>query len=163
MTDIAEERTYTIHMKDGPLECLIKGAPPCLFCGQPVERPSSDGPLVCGPCDTVPANSAARDHFYEEITRYRLERLNREMAVHSGGYEHHRDFKAICALGSFRPKYVFFRNLRDNVGNPWILFQLLSAFYGAGNGPRIPEEHRGKFERVRAAWLLYGREYLEAT
>ncbi len=34
-----------------PLEVEIDGVPPCLFCGDPVTRPSMDGPLVCGTCD----------------------------------------------------------------------------------------------------------------
>lgn len=29
----------------------IDGVPPCLYCGEPVERPSMDGPLVCASCD----------------------------------------------------------------------------------------------------------------
>ena len=33
------------------LEVEIDGVPPCLFCGEPVERASMDGPLVCGACD----------------------------------------------------------------------------------------------------------------
>ena len=34
-----------------PIEVEIDGVPPCLFCGEPVARPSTDGPLVCGACD----------------------------------------------------------------------------------------------------------------
>lgn len=34
-----------------PIEVEIDGVPPCLFCGDPVTRPSMDGPLVCGSCD----------------------------------------------------------------------------------------------------------------
>jgi len=32
-------------------ELEYDGVPPCLYCGEPVESPSMDGPLVCGPCD----------------------------------------------------------------------------------------------------------------
>lgn len=34
-----------------PLSVEHEGPPPCLYCGEPVTRPSMDGPLVCGPCD----------------------------------------------------------------------------------------------------------------
>ena len=33
------------------IQVEIEGPPPCLFCGEPVTRPSMDGPLVCGSCD----------------------------------------------------------------------------------------------------------------
>lgn len=34
-----------------PILVDLESPPPCLFCGEPVMRPSSDGPLVCGWCD----------------------------------------------------------------------------------------------------------------
>lgn len=34
-----------------PLEVELEAPPPCLYCGEPVLRPSMDGPLVCACCD----------------------------------------------------------------------------------------------------------------
>jgi hypothetical protein len=34
-----------------PLEIELDPPPPCLFCGEPVDRPGMDGPLVCAWCD----------------------------------------------------------------------------------------------------------------
>jgi hypothetical protein len=43
---------YIISHWPGPdLVVEIEDPPPCLFCGEPVDSPSSDGPLVCAWCD----------------------------------------------------------------------------------------------------------------
>ena len=34
-----------------PLKIELDPPPPCLFCEEPVHRPSMDGPLVCAWCD----------------------------------------------------------------------------------------------------------------
>lgn len=49
-----ERRSYLISRDISgkpPLQLSHEGPPPCLYCGEPVLRPSMDGPLVCGPCD----------------------------------------------------------------------------------------------------------------
>ena len=47
-----EERIYIIGpLGNNPVRVAYTGIPPCLWCGKPVECPSMDGPLVCGPCD----------------------------------------------------------------------------------------------------------------
>lgn len=48
------EPVYTISRDisgQPPLRVVHEGVPPCLYCGEPVIRMSTDGPLVCGPCD----------------------------------------------------------------------------------------------------------------
>ncbi len=43
---------YISQFSRPPIEVEIEGIwPPCLFCSEPVLRPSTDGPLVCGACD----------------------------------------------------------------------------------------------------------------
>jgi len=76
-------RTYVISQGifKPPLEVQIDGVPPCLFCGVPVESPSMNGPLVCGPCDmgcnpdgsrwTAEQHDERQRHLAETIERYR--------------------------------------------------------------------------------------------
>ena len=80
-------KTYYISQFPRPsIEIEIEGVPPCLFCGEPVSRPSMDGPLVCGACDCgsnrdgskwTSAQSDARwQHRLEQVAKYR------EVAAH---------------------------------------------------------------------------------
>lgn len=63
-----------------PIEVEIEGVPPCLFCNEPVTRPSTDGPLVCPTCDmgankdgtywTKEQGEEKHKHFQAQILKY---------------------------------------------------------------------------------------------
>lgn len=47
-----EERLYVIDpTSSNPCKVSYVGIPPCLWCDEPVDSPSMDGPLVCSACD----------------------------------------------------------------------------------------------------------------
>jgi hypothetical protein len=83
--------TYYINQfPQPPLEIEIEGAPPCLFCGETVDRPSTDGPLVCAWCDCGRNRDGSKwsldqateryDHRRERIAKYRDEAADRAAA-----------------------------------------------------------------------------------
>ncbi len=72
-----------------PLEIEIDGVPPCLFCGDPVTRPSMDGPLVCARCDcgnnrdgskwTEEQANERYAHRRAKVAEYRVQMIDRRV------------------------------------------------------------------------------------
>lgn len=76
-----EERAYIIGAVPPQVRVVIKGVPPCLWCGEPVYHLSMDGPLVCGSCDMGCNKDGSRwtseeyiarcEHFRKSVEEYR--------------------------------------------------------------------------------------------
>jgi hypothetical protein len=74
-------KLYIAQSRFSPIEVVIDGAPPCLYCGEPVTAPSTDGPLVCCSCDcgcnrdgsrwTAEQARDRRLHFQRKVDEYR--------------------------------------------------------------------------------------------
>ena len=102
--------TYYINGQP-PLAIELDAPPPCLFCGDPVVYPSTDGPLVCGLCDCGSNRDGSKWteaqaierwlHRGEQIAKYReasADRLNR----YPGGNE--PDFQTLALEAAFSPR-----------------------------------------------------------
>jgi DNA-directed RNA polymerase subunit RPC12/RpoP len=75
-----ELRTYIIQAKP-KIRVTYQGIPPCLWCGEPVNYLSMDGPLVCPYCDSGKNKDGSKwtlreyqvhlNHFKESVAEIR--------------------------------------------------------------------------------------------
>jgi hypothetical protein len=69
-----------------PIIVYLECPPPCLFCEQPVESPSTDGPLVCAWCDCGVNRDGTEWTEEQACTLWR----HREAMLHMYKYMHER-------------------------------------------------------------------------